>query len=224
MAKEELEPEATSEENSFVEEVEAEATPATVPQKKSMGMIDQILWIAGIALVAVLMAGWLGNTVRGKADDIASQVQEENGSSTVDQSPPDEVAPQIQRQPTVDLAWAWPILGVAGGGAGIVLLSALSFGAIRRSRRLSLEDRIAQEARAEDKRKALNVWQKYIDTHGRLKDKVLEIETDWDLLFSYPTLVDSSVPQTREFHRALRAADTASSEPPAELNLSMAIG
>ncbi len=205
------------------------------PKKKRSGpgMIDQILIITGFALAAVCLSSWIGGQAMGKAADISAQVEAEGGSSS--STAEDAVAepPAAQSDPVdipaatpapADLSWVWPVLGIAGGGAGVVLLSTMSFGAIKRSRRASLEYSEALAAKAEDRRQALAVWEKYTDIHEVLRNRVIEVETDWDLIFKYPTLTDSSVPQTRDFHRAMATLSRASAEPPAELNLSMAIG
>lgn len=124
---------------------------------------------------------------------------------------------------TLDLSGVWNTMGMIGAGAGIALLSIGAFWMLNKARRSALAHRREQEAVAEDRRQALAVWQKFIDRHRTIKANVLEIETDWDLLFSYPALVDASVPQTLALHRALSKLDSASSIAPAGLNLSMEI-
>ena len=143
------------------------------------------------------------------------------GGGTIDAK--DETVPAAPT-PSLDISGALPYLGLAGLGAGGVVVTVLGVGGAKRLRRRNLELRELEEARSEDRRKALAAWQKYADIHSELKAKILEAETDWDLLFKYPTLVDATVPQTRELHRAIRAADAAPADAPAELNLSMDIG
>lgn len=221
------------------EETEAEQKlglqkPAAVEEKpkkerRAPGAIDKILLIASIALGAAGISIWLGGAVVNRSIEISAKIDDALGSSSISGfgegiiDAKDETVPAAST-PSMDVSWAWPIIGIAGGGAGAVFLTVLSVGAIKRSRRTSLELRELEEARAEDRRKARAAWQKYADAHSELKAKILEAETDWDMLFSYPTLVDASVPQTRELHRAIRALDAAPADPPAELNLSMAIG
>lgn len=157
---------------------------------------------------------------------IIKNAREQNGE--LDGTP----APQpLETQPVqtpvsgepLDLTMFWTVLAILGGLAVLALIVFLLVMVIRKNKLSAEELRARRLAAEEDHRKALGVWQKFVGLHGSLKAKALEIETDWDMLFSYPALVDASVPQTRDFHRALRAADVASSEPPAELNLSMAI-
>ena len=127
-------------------------------------------------------------------------------------------------EPPADLTGLWLTLGIIGGVLILGILVVLLVSVAKRARHANLELKEKQEAVAAEKARALAVWAKSTDRHRELKDKVIEIETDWDLLFGYPTLVDASVPQTAAFHRALKAADAASDEPPADLNLSMDIG
>ena len=136
-----------------------------------------------------------------------------------------KVESPVIEQPTVapDLSGFWPVLGIIGAAVGIAALAAGTFWLIRKLRRSSLAERREQEAIEEERRQALLIWKGFTDRHSTLKEKALEIETDWDMLFSYPALVDASVPQTAAFHRALRDLDSASSIAPSGLNLSMEI-
>lgn len=130
--------------------------------------------------------------------------------------------PAVDSAP-VDLTIFWTVLSVIGGILILGAVVAVLVMVIRKAKISGLEMRKRQEAAEEERREALAVWGKFTSIHGELKDKALEVETDWDMLFSYPALVDPSVPQTRAFHSALKAADLASPKPPADLNLSMNI-
>lgn len=134
----------------------------------------------------------------------------------------EEVSTEVAAS-AVDLSSVWPIIGLVAAGIGILALSAGTFWLLKRGRHSSLALRKEREAAEEDRRQALAVWQKFVDRHHALKTKALEIETDWDMLFSYPTLVDASVPQMLAFHRALSKLDSASNIAPAGINLSMEI-
>lgn len=230
--REELEPENAPKANAAAEPKGTAELDRPRVEKGKSSLIDEILLILGIAVGAIAVASWIGGLVMDKGQNIAAQVEQEGGSNTTADdtvaAPPaaqsDSTELPAESPAPADLSWVWTGLGIAGGGAGVVLLSTLSTVAIKRSRRASLEYNEALAAKVEDRRQALAVWKNYQDTHQSLREKTLEIETDWDMIFKYPALMDGRVPTTRDFHRALKAANGASAEPPAELNLSMAIG
>lgn len=146
----------------------------------------------------------------------------------VDLSPeptPSSVAPNspsaIQSAP--DIGWIWIALGIIGGLLVIGLLGFLLFAAVRKHQSGALELRQQREAAAADRAKALAIWQRSVNTHQRLRDGAVRIELDWDTVFQYPAILDSTVPSTRDFHRALRAIESVSQEPPSDINLAMDI-
>lgn len=196
------------------EDVEAE------PKARGLGFTGQILFIVAIALAAVGATGLIGNAVQDKARDISSVISEEASVS----EPAAPAPPVVEAAPVaMDLTGFWLVVGAVGAVIVIALAGTFTVVYILRSRHGAAELRKKQAAEAEDRRKALLVWQQSVDRHRELSSKVIEIETDWTMLFSYPALVDASVPATREFHRALREIETVSSEPPAGLNLAMDI-
>lgn len=63
-------------------------------------------------------------------------------------------------------------------------------------------------------------WSEYTSRHDRIKRKALDAETDWHMVFSYPALQDTSVPQTAAFYTALRHADERRGPRPQDLKAS----
>lgn len=107
------------------------------------------------------------------------------------------------------------VLGtVAVGGLGA------AFSLIARKSRSS-PSTSSRKSKSHDRARARELWDGFVTRHGVLREKLLEIETDWDLIFKYPALTNSTVATTRQFHRALRAADSLSAEPPSKLDLTM---
>lgn len=178
------------------------------------------------AVAAIASAGFVGYGFLGLMSIDVSDRETFSSSEAAGSSVELDPAPPVGSPPSavgLDLSGVWPVLGLIAAGLGLIALGAGTFWVLKRSRQSSLALKREQAAAEEDRRRALAVWQKFSDRHGVLKAKALEIETDWDLLFSYPALLDASVPQTREFHRALKDLDSASNEPPAGINLSMEI-
>jgi hypothetical protein len=172
-----------------------------------------------ISILGVLIA--VSVAMFGSLKDKAAQVE---GNLKSELRPTPAPAPDpVAVTPPPDLTMLWISLGVAGGLVVLAVLVTILVMVIRHSRHGALQLRQQLAAKAEDRRKALEIWNKSVGLHKELSAKVLEIEMDWDMLFSYPALVDASVPQTRDFHRALRTLDSVSAEPPADLNLAMAI-
>lgn len=134
--------------------------------------------------------------------------------------PVEEVVPA---RPPADLTGLWLTLGIIGA---ILLLGLLATGlliALKRARRDALELKARNDAAAADRAKALAIWNRSVEKHDELSSKAYEIETDWDILFSYPALLDPSIPSTREFHRALKAVDGLSKDAPSDISLTMDI-
>ncbi len=157
--------------------------------------------------------------------EVERQIAQESGTPAATASPASNPPVQIPSSaPTADYSSLWITLGIIGA---LVLIAGLTAFLVLQLRRLSaskLELQERRDARAEDHRQALEIWDGYRAVHDGLKLAVLDAETDWDLIFQYPALVDGSVPQTRDFHRALREVEAQSATPPADLSLSMAIG
>lgn len=136
------------------------------------------------------------------------------------------VEPKIEALPestpvvAPDLSGFWNIAGVAGAIVGLgLLITGLVFAIAKtRSVRRDLEER--RSAAAAERLKALAIWNRSVDLHRGLSAKALSIETDWNMIFSYPALLDSSIPATRDFHRLLKIADGLSPEAPAHISLS----
>lgn len=180
--------------------------------------------VVTVAIIIIISVGGflVSSMIVGKAREEAREAAAESNDETPQPSAPAVDTPAVDGPPA-DFTGLWVTLGAIGGVLLIAALGVLLFSAIKRNRHASLELQEKQAAISEDRRKALAIWQRSVDKHGELKDKVIEIETDWNLLFSYPALVDPTVPQTREFHRALRVADNLTSEAPADLSLAVAI-
>lgn len=60
-------------------------------------------------------------------------------------------------------------------------------------------------------------WNDLVERANTLKVKHYEIETDWDVLFAYPALIDVSVPETAEMVEALHRLNGVSHNPPQNL-------
>lgn len=119
-----------------------------------------------------------------------------------------------------DFSGFWTILGVAGGVIGLGLLITGLIFAVHKTRSARQEFQSRRAEAAAERQRALAVWGRYGDLHRGLSAKALSIETDWNMIFSYPALLDSSIPATREFHRLLKVADGLSPEAPAHISLS----
>lgn len=143
-------------------------------------------------------------------------------SSSTSESP--TPAPEPTQQPApppaepADLTWLWITLGIVAAVAILVvgvLLTVMLVKRLRKASRAEAERKRLEEARQERIRE---IWQSWIDRHKAVKEKVLSAETDWDMIFSYPCLSDATVPQTRDLHRAISAADHASDSMPPGLD------
>lgn len=183
--------------------------------ERGYALIDIIFMIGIITLLSV--GGFIAySAIVKKAKESQEML---NGETPADQSPAITEAPLA----APDLTAFWTIAGAIGGVILLILLGAALVTFLRKVEQTSIQLQKEIEAREAELQKALTVWQKFKDTHKVLSSKVLEAEMDWNMLFSYPALVDASVPSTREFHRALKAANSVSNEPPANINLSMEI-
>lgn len=60
-------------------------------------------------------------------------------------------------------------------------------------------------------------WEAFTTRANRVRAKLYEAETDWDMLFSFPAITDVSVPATAKLHAAMRQLDVVSSEIPQSL-------
>lgn len=60
-------------------------------------------------------------------------------------------------------------------------------------------------------------WKSFTDKHTALRQKVLKAETDWEMLFSYPSLTDVSSPTTAALYKAMKAADAADPTRPSSI-------
>lgn len=195
--------------------------------RASMGQegFNALELVVSVAIMVALSVGLYVaiNGMANSAREARAKAALEENWTPAPTATPSEVAAVSDPVSPPDLTVLWVGAGAVGAILVLAVLVALLVFVIRRNRRAELEILERQRLIDEDRNQALAVWKKSVDRHGELSAKTLEIETDWDMLFSYPTLADSSVPQTREFHRALRVADGLSSVAPAEINLSMDI-
>lgn len=198
---------------------------------------SELLSAIGVIILVLVIPGWIVFSGRiAKAEEAKAKaaadmaeleraMARELGGEVATAAPSPSPSTQLaSAAPSADYSFIWVALGIIGA---LVLIAGLTAFLILQLRRLTaskLELQERRNAKAEDHRRALEIWQGYRNVHDGLKLAVLDAETDWDLIFQYPALVDGSVPQTRDFHRALQEANAQSATPPAELNLSMAIG
>ncbi len=184
-------------------------------------LIDVVVCMGLIVILSV--AGFVAyNALIAKARE---QRELANGATP---TPTPSLEAPVDRTPTEvttppDLTGLWVVLGVVAALVVLGILVMLFVMVIRKTHHSAQNLRYRKQAAKIDHEQALGIWQKSVDRHRELKNKVVEIETDWDMIFQYPTLVDSGVPATREFHRALRAVDDVSPVAPAGLTLSMDI-
>ena len=103
----------------------------------------------------------------------------------------------------------------------VVVATAMFFGSralmVRRSARaVAKAEAAAMLARQE---RAGKRWQVQVaDVHSALRAKMVAAETDWDMLFTYPALFDTSHRATRKLHEAARAAERAVTPMPADFD------
>jgi hypothetical protein len=191
--------------------------------REDLELVQTILIMAVMVIIVLLAASWVGSPIGFKADEVAGQAGEGATSSAA----PSEVAEALPSTapvpPPADLTGLWIGAGIAGAVLVLLILTVGLVTLVKRSRHGALKLRQEQAAQAEDRRQALVAWTAVTQTHQRLKDKAFEVETDWDMVFSYPVLVDPTVATTAAFHRALRAVDSISPEAPATLHLGMDI-
>lgn len=60
-------------------------------------------------------------------------------------------------------------------------------------------------------------WDQFTQRANRIRAKLYEAETDWDMLFNFPAITDISVPTTAKLHVALRNLDSVGSDIPLSL-------
>ena len=173
-----------------------------------------VLAAATVALIAPLAGRILGlvlSSVHALAGD-APTVEPGDPSPT---PPPVPVAaskdpivlPEIQ-----NLGTLWT---VAGFILAAVIIGAIIFTMLRAIRK----DRRAQELEAAERERIRKRWQEQVeDVHNALRAKMVAAETDWDMLFTYPALSDTSYRATRNLHQAARAAELAATDMPADFD------
>lgn len=122
--------------------------------------------------------------------------------------------------PVQNLGVIWTYIGLT---AAVVAILAAVYFFTQKVRRDRLTEREEENRRREEEERARKLaeeearrlariaahWAKITDLHAELKRRVVDAETDWDMLFDMPALSDVSYRQTRALHRAMRDAENA---------------
>ena len=113
--------------------------------------------------------------------------------------------PKIENTETIFI-----VLGIIIVVAIMLVIAYMMIKSITKSRahRKQLEE---QQAALAEK------WDQFTQRANRVRAKLYEAETDWDMLFSFPAITDISVPATAKLHAALRSLDSVGSDIPLSL-------
>lgn len=113
--------------------------------------------------------------------------------------------PKIENTETIFI-----VLGIIIVVAIMLVIAYMMIKSITKSRahRKQLEE---QQAALAEK------WDQFTQRANRVRAKLYEAETDWDMLFSFPAITDISVPATAKLHAALRNLDSVGSDIPLSL-------
>lgn len=171
------------------------------------------LILAGLPLFVVGMLLTFSESIFGV--DAETEEPAAAPSPTVVQEP--EKSTPVELTTSFDFSIPLLILAIL---AGVLLLFGIGYvltrfiGAARKSQKLKQE---AQEELRAKVKAAEETWAKVRERHKELLGKILWAETDWDALFSFPSLTDVSVPETAALFTAMEKAnhlrDNGSDEP-----------
>ena len=168
------------------------------------------LMLAGPALVIPVMLSIVGGVARLLALIAYDPRTEPEPKADPTKTPEPASEPTTPPKPSPSTDFDPTIVFVGLGVAvGIVVLIAISYFVWRRIS----EDVRGRREEAKKLTERMNViqkrWNAVIHDHRVIKERLLKAETDWDLLFRMPALVDPTVPATAALYRALHAANTA---------------
>lgn len=113
--------------------------------------------------------------------------------------------PKIENTETIFI-----VLGIIVVVAIMLAIAYMMFKSIAKSRAHNKQLEEQQAALAEK-------WGQFTQRANRVRAKLYEAETDWDMLFSFPAITDVSVPATAKLHASLRNLDSIGSDIPSSL-------
>lgn len=168
-------------------------------------------------VILIVMGGALtftgGILLRGVSSEAEDEVNDLDSDPSPTPTPAEESETSTISMPQVE--GALPMLGLIALVLiilGMVWLLLHFWLKQRRARRKAAEAAEAAQKRIDE------AWQSYIDTEKKVMEKFLHAETDWDMIFNYPSLTDPKVEETSALYKAMRAVDRANSEQPENLS------
>lgn len=153
-----------------------------------------------------------GSLFRNAATGAEDEVNDLDSDPSPTPTPAEESEPSTISMPQVE--GALPMVGLIALTLiilGLVWLMLHFWIKQRRARRKAAEAAEAAQKRIDE------AWQSYIDTEKKVMEKFLHAETDWDMIFNYPSLTDPKVEETSALYKAMRAVDRANSDQPKHL-------
>lgn len=172
-----------------------------------------LLFITGGALVS----GGIGissGALMPTEEDQSGSTDEPSPSPTPADTPSPEPTPEprdpISLPKIENTETIFIVLGIIVVVAIMLAIAYMMFKSIAKSRAHNRQLEEQQAALAEK-------WGQFTQRANRVRAKLYEAETDWDMLFSFPAITDISVPATAKLHAALRNLDSVGSDIPLSL-------